>query len=347
MARPRICGLASLAVWLGSFGCTSDRDPQPEPVQQAPVQQESAVEAPVADEVPAERSPNPSPSYDAELGKRFELAASGLVQSPAEARERGPSWRAPECELEYEFRIEVGNDQAGDPTSMMVIEGSWTARAAAPGMILKNGELRFGQQSGSVRRAGEGQPAGSLAEIRLQTEGRAWTEVDGPTALWSAYGTWAGLTKFHPALPEAGAPGSSADWALQIHERGSGGRVEAERGSLEVPAGVEPPKPEVTELTARVTLERWIDLDGSSTAAVLRSWSEAEASEDMQVHEISQGQFVVLESGLLLHAELRERASFQIDGGGAQPVTFKVAVDGEARLVRGCGGPVLPRLSAE
>jgi hypothetical protein len=333
---------------LVALGCSSEREPSGEAKQAEPParsEPEKPVELPA--QPPAEPEPkpkpDPAPRFDAKLGERFVVAAAKLASNPADARELAPSWRAPDCKLQYEFRMEVGNADTSAPTSRMLIAGSWTASAKAPGMILKNGEIGIGQVAGPMRQA-VATPAGSFAEIRLQTDGRSWTEIDGPTTLWSAYGSWIGLTTFYPALPESGAPGSSVDWTLQFFDRSAGGRVEAERGSLEVPDDVELPKPEPTTRTPRVTLERWIEV-GGKPAAVFRSWSEideldAEVPDEPRVHEISQGQYVVLESGELLHAELIERAKYRI-GTGEQAVEYDIATEGEARLVRGCGGPVL------
>jgi hypothetical protein len=318
----RSLGLLAVLV----FACTPEGEPKKLAAKAEPPpqieQKQPAVE-------PPPQPPPPVSQFDPQLGNRFVLAAEGLEVADAVARDRGPSWQPPTCELEYRFRIEFG----GEGVARTAFDGSWTARAESPGMILKNGEIRPVNLADPTRRAGEGTAAGSLAEIHLQTDGRAWTEVDGPTSLWSAYQGWVGLTKFHPALPDGGAPGSSADWIQQHHKPGAAGRVEGQRGSLEVPDGVELPKPEPIAVVARVTLERWIEIGGTA-AVVIRSWSERDEEE---VHERSQGQFVVLDSGVLLHAELRERATHKI---GAS--SYEVAIEGEARLVRSCGGPVLP-----
>ena len=75
-------------------------------------------------------------------------------------------------------------------------------------LVLTNTSLEMGHVIGERRNPPTQQEAGSLAEIRLSTDGRRWLEEDGPTALWSAFGTWPGLVLFFPALPESGKAGS-------------------------------------------------------------------------------------------------------------------------------------------
>lgn len=320
--------------WLTLCGCTADPSPvatttnERPPAPSEPEAPEVVAEPPV-EKAPVETIAKP-PQFDPSLGERFTAAAAKHEVDAATPRERAPSWKAPTCKLEYEFRVEVGNVGAGVPTR---IAGSWTVE----GMLVHNGEISTKQGA----RMAETIVAGSLAEVRLETDGVAWTELDGPTALWSAYGSWAGLLSFHPTLPESGAPGSSVEWIFAIYDRRGSGRVEAERGSLQLPDGVRLPEPEPRERRATVTVERWLAIDGAD-AIVLRSWSE---TNEQGLHEDSQAQYVVLESGALLHAELRQRGKYRV-GAGEQAVEYEVAIDGEARLVRSCKKPVLPRFDS-
>lgn len=343
------------------LACGVDREPSKSATKREPAADaKPAVEVRAKTPAPAEpprverrvekRVEKPAdPMFDSLLGGRFALAAAGLEHSTMDAREHGPKWQPPACELEYQFRVRIGDGNRDPELGMAtVISGSWKARAGEPGMVLKNGEIRLvnirGQHAaGTVERV----LPGKLAEVRLAHVHHEWREDDGPTALWSAYGSWTGLHKFHPGLPELGAAGSAAIWHMNVHERRSSAVVEARRGSLEVPDGVV--LPEAEELNVRnfrnpeVSVERWIEI-GDAAAVVLRSWEELDdrnsksAPRDDHRREISQGRFVVLDSGVLLHAELRERTEFF-------EMQTQIEIDAEARLVRGCGGPVLPRMS--
>lgn len=344
------------ALWLSSclLACGADREPsksatKAEPSADAKPAVEVRAKPPRAE--PPRAEPPAGPAFDSLLGGRFALAAAGLEHSTMDAREQGPKWQPPACELEYQFRVRIGDGTNRDgPESAKAtwISGPWTARADEPGMILKNGELRLVNMRGA--RAGaavERVRAGSLAEVQLKHVHNEWSEVDGPTTLWSAYGSWSGLNKFYPALPELGAAGSDATWHMRVHERKSSAIVEGRRGSLEVPDGVVLPEPELDVRNYRnpkVTVERWIEI-GDAAAVVLRSWSELVngntkiGPDEPKVREVSQGRFVVLDSGVLLHAELREHMKFDVFD-----MHTEIEIDAEARLVRGCGGPVLPRM---
>lgn len=337
MTRLRAFELVLVAVLCG---CTAEREPVATKTKEqppAPAPAQPAVAEPEPAKAPAEL-PAKAPSFDPSLGERFTAAVAGIEVEPTTPRERTPSWKAPACTIEHELRVEIGNVGSGTPTR---ISGSWTTEAAASGMLVRNGELSTGQGT----RRSESIRAGSLADVHLQTDGVSWTELDGPTVLWSAYGSWAGLSSFHPTLPASGMPESSVDWIFAIYDRSASGRAEAERGSLEVPEGVALPEPKPRERRAEITVERWIEIDGAA-AIVLRSWSETNTLDDEaaaeRIHGISQARYVVLESGALLHAELRQRTKYRL-GAGEQATEYEVAVDGEARLVRSCEKPVLPR----
>lgn len=288
--------------------------------------------------------------YDAELGRRFEAAAQGLEQRDA-AAPGAWAWTLPSCELEYAFRVTLDMTVVGEemPGSGLTIFGSWTARGEGSRMILRNGDVTIAHLSDGARRPGMTEAAGKLAEIRLETDGRRWTEVDGPTSLWSAYGSWYGLTTFYPALPEGTAAAAASDWPITIFDRSGGGKVEAERGSLELPEGTELPEPETETVHAHVELQRWIELAGRR-AAVLRSRSDHDGGGPlggmgllggMKAERSGQGQFVVSADGVLIHAEQRDRTEVKMRMGTKTMEQLHVLV-AEARLLRDCNGPVLP-----
>jgi hypothetical protein len=232
------------------------------------------------------------------------------------------------------------------------IAGGWTAHADGQRMLLRNREISIAHVQAGIQRPGSVQPAGTLAEIRLETDGGAWTEVDGPTSLWSDYGSWTGLTLFHPRLPEGPTAGARAAWPLIVHERGAGVQVEVERGTFSVPEGFEFGEPRSQTIPAHVELQRFVDIEGTR-AAVLRSRYEIDGSSPLtgglalvasvDADKSGEAQIVVLDSGVLLHAELRERVDLKMRVGLDKSMHQRHTLNAEARLIRGCAGdPVLP-----
>lgn len=296
-------------------------------------------------------------AFDPALGRAFDTAAAGLELAEAPAPESALRWQPPSCELEYQFRVTLDIELVGEDTSLpssgLRIAGGWTAQADGSRMLLRNRDIVISHVQAGIQRPGNPQPAGTLAEIRLETDGRSWTEVDGPTSLWSAFGSWMGLTLFHPAMPEGTTPGARGAWPLLVHDRAGGARVEVERGSFEVPEGHEFTEPTSQAIPARVELQRWIDLAGTR-AAVLRSRYEIDGDSpfagglglvaSLDADKTSEAQHVLLDSGVLLHAELRERTNVEmrIGLGKSKSMQQLHTLDAEARLIRSCTGPVLP-----
>jgi hypothetical protein len=131
--------------------------------------------------------------FDPALGRPFELAAAGLKLAETTVPESALRWQPPRCELEYQFRVTLDIALIGEETSLpssgLRIAGGWTAHADGQRMLLRNREISIAHVQAGIQRPGSVQPAGTLAEIRLETDGGAWTEVDGPTSLWSDYGS--------------------------------------------------------------------------------------------------------------------------------------------------------------
>jgi hypothetical protein len=296
---------------------------------------------------------------DPTLGRRFDAAVVGLQVAKADPPGSSLRWQTPSCELEYQFLVTLDIELVGEdskmPSSGLRIAGGWTAHAGDSRMLLRNRELILSHVQAGIQRPGNAQPAGTLAEIRLETDGRTWSEVDGPTSLWSAYGSWAGLVLFHPAIPERTTLGAQGDWPLLLLDRGAGVRVEVERGSFEVPEGYELVEPSSQTIPARVELQRWIDI-GGTRAAVLRARYGLDADSpfiggsllgSLDADKTSEAQYVVLDSGVLLHAELQERTKLKMRVGLGKSMQQLHTLDAEARLIRGCGGPVLPSFPDE
>jgi hypothetical protein len=297
---------------------------------------------------------------DAALGQSFEAAVAGLEVAQAEPPASALRWQTPSCELEYQLRVTIdiemidtdgGLKGATLPKQGLRITGGWTAQTEGARMLLRHRDLTLAQLQDGQQRPANAQPPGTLAEIRLETDGRAWTEVEGPTALWSAFGSWMGLVLFHPALPETSTVGARTTWPLLVHARGSGARVEVERGSMKVPDGFEFTEPESDTVLTQVELQRWIDIAGTR-AAVLRSQFQIDSDSpfsgfgmigSLDTDKTSEGQYVLLDSGVLLHVELQEKTDVQMSVGLGKSIHQVHTLVGEARLVGSCTGPVLPR----
>lgn len=299
-------------------------------------------------------------AFDPTLGHRFDAAAAGLSLRETEAPESALRWQPPSCELEYQFRVTLDIEMLGEasklPSSGLRIDGGWTAQADGSRMLLRNREVLLSHVQGGTQRPGIAEPAGALAEIRLETDGLAWTEVDGPTSLWSAFGSWMGLMLFYPAVPERTTAGERGTWSMLVHDGGAGVRVEAERGNLELPDGYEFAEPASQVVPVHVELQRWIDIAGTR-AAVLRSRFEIGDSSplagglslfaSLAGDKTGEAQFVVLDSGVLLHAELHERTNVKMRMGLGKSMRQLHTMHAEARLIRGCAGPVLPSFPDE
>ena len=317
----------------------------------------------------------------------FEHAAGALPRRPSS----GPAparieLRPPSCPHRYEFRVRQGIEmlepedpsRPGPARTGLWLEGSWTAGPASPlaegeseaTLELAIGELTIGHVQGH-RRPGSSEAAGHLASVRLRLGPRGWEEVDGPTALWSAYGTWHGLASFNPGLPERWEPDVPSAWELIVHERGSGLRTEVTRGKTELPEGMsfdDLPEPDASSIEGTVALKGWIELAGTR-AAVLVAHAKLDVSDEFEVpDELYEGKsesveeraremfeglgastkgdydahFVVLESGQLLHAALVERQVVTMSMGTGEDMVQRHSEIAEARLVESCAGPVMP-----
>ncbi len=276
------------------------------------------------------------------------------------------TWKAPSCPLRYRFGADFKLAALeGEPPVAVGGEGARIAgdvtMVAGPDdlAVIRNGDLEISQVNGGLKRPGSPQPAGSLAEVRLRRDGAQWSEVDGPTTLWSAYGSFPGLVEFWPALPPAAAPGSSSPWALTVHSRGDGVRVETTRGTFEVPEGTALPEPSPHTYDAEVELQGWLSVGGQSTAVLVATWTydskldppdPTSAAGDMDVDYTmdATSRAVVLDNGRLLWASVDRtvHASYKMRAR-AEPMRQRHDIHATIQLVDACDGPVLDTPVAE
>jgi hypothetical protein len=300
---------------------------------------------PRAPERSSEPAAEPAPPSADELEARWDRARTGLDVEGAGAPSRAVRWSAPGCELRYAFRARAVVQQDGVDVSHMHIRGGFRWKPSerdGADVEIVNEALTLSHGEDGYTSPGMTQAAGTLATIYLATDGSTWTERDGPTALWSAYGSWPGPVVFFPALPTGSTPGSERAWEIRLHTRGSGMRVEVARGTTTLPQGTEAPEPRPTEFPATSRVERWIDIDRARAAVLRARWELRERTQsgglDVQVDGTENGLYVITDRGRLIFAATVRRTNVEMG-----PLHQVHTIDSEARLVSSCdGGPVLP-----
>ncbi len=349
-----------IAVTLGvAPGCGSQAEVSPTGAAPSP------VPSPVTPDVPSPiTSPTSAANSDAMLPTTMDAAATwrglaGKLQVQAiAAMDRPIRWHIPDCALGYGLRTAMvmrTEGSPGEPTGVY-LEGLLTARTreGATDIWELTPALQTGFITDETRSPATELPPGTFARPRITSDGEAWRELDGPTALWSASSGSPGLIMFFPALPRAPEPGALFDWKPMVHLPAAAMAVEAARGSLKLPAGA---SAEVTEreaaatpLAVRVQSLRWIEVDGEAALELAASWrtQESLADEDRpgappsEANSRFEGHYVVLASGRLLHAAIRGVVDVTLQTGAASPMLQHIEHRHELGLVSACGGPVLP-----
>lgn len=256
---------------------------------------------------------------------------------------------APSCVLQYRFNVDMGQEVLGKdaqrvPKMSTQMRGGFFMSAEGDRFTLKNDAIEMNLAQGGVRRPGNSQARGTLADVHLKPSGGGVVEVDGPTGIWSAYGTFAGLVHFFPTLPDASGEGT---WTLKLHARGSGMAVEAARGTADL-QGREAPKPTSQEVTATVHVIERLRIGGQPAVRLLTRWSDNEdgGTEGMSTKVATQatGRYLVLTSGRLLSADLEQVSNVEMGMGGQVRMRQRMTTKASARLVKACDGPVVPEV---
>lgn len=225
--------------------------------------------------------------------------------------------------------------------------------AAPERMDLHVTELGVGMGGGVVTRR-----SSPVADVFLLPGERRVREVDGPTTIWSAFGTFRGLTLFFPDLPEGA--GSTQAWELAVHGQACGAAVEVRRGGTKAPPGFKAPAPRPETLGATATFERWIAVDGEPAGVVRTRWTFGDpavrplpappAAPTLQVSAGStgtgEGVHVILASGAVLYASIRETTDFEMRYPKGDVMKQHHVTTAELRLVGGPGTRMLPRPAA-
>lgn len=327
------------ATWLSAAGCRG-------PAGEAPV-------GPLVYEAKAQPAPLPAPPV------KLDTAAT-----PGQELR----WASPPCPLRYWLAVDIemhGAELPGGPPRLRIRSWIDADGRAAGGMRLRARELQMGHGSSGVDLPAPKQPDGAFAEVRLAPGPRGWQEVDGPTSLWAALGTFPGLAVFWPDLPASAAPGTRTAWPLRLHSRTSSAAAEQARGSLRLPEGAVVPKPTSSDVAAQVELRRWGSVEGMEVAELQGGWVMREQTRDIDLAAGqgtppadppalrvratagARGRWLVRRDGLLLHAQLEIAASgrMQLSGrnSGAHGLDQRHTTRAQLSLVRACGGPRLER----
>jgi hypothetical protein len=274
-------------------------------------------------------------------------------------------WSAPPegCVLGYEslargeVRVEGGDDSVKhiDYYSEFGLKrGEGVDIEVAPGkFLIANNAEDADKKQGSPTAV---LPAGYAAPTMLSVSGGELAEVRGPTSTWSASGLYSGPVYFFPALPDHTALGHGEEraWTFTWHARGSGQKVEAERGMTRIPRALSFMDPRPISKSATSKIERWLDLSGQRVALVSTRMDLAEAPEPAfmpdgkRVLAQAQGEvighYLISAQGHLIAARVISNRDARMRGlDDPDKNTRRVAkFDATARLVSGCKGASAP-----
>ncbi|TAK19067.1 MAG: hypothetical protein EPO40_35235 [Myxococcaceae bacterium] len=293
------------------------------------------------------------------------LAGHTVRDAPAAAALRYGAPRR--CPLVYEWSASVRMEVLSplSPIPPQVIESTGRVEAdvdpgASGRLVLRVPWRQLSIGTTSTRNPGNGD-VDFAAPIWLRTDGRVWSEEDGPTATWSAYGSFHGLVRFFPALPESTRVGASTPWRYRVHDDGAGLAVEMRRGHTTLPPGVSAPTPHGEDATQTVRLARWISVDGEPVAALDSTGggsSHAQQAMGPVAAVITDatwrmtGAFLVAaRSGRVLLSRYDDVRDIRTQAPGTD-MRQRHTTHGEMRLVSVCDGPALsspiaPRTPAE
>ena len=141
----------------------------------------------------------------------FASALGGANLTPADPPEVTGRYGVSEnCNLNYAFEAKMLIHMTDGPEKLppmeksgIQMEGGFTLSNRDPeGLVIQNREILMSHVRGETVNPGVTQPAGSLAPIYLKKtqDGYGLQEVEGPTSLWAAFGSFPGFTVFFMAI---------------------------------------------------------------------------------------------------------------------------------------------------
>ena len=263
-------------------------------------------------------------------------------------------WAPPPCALTYTFTATIGMralDRPGDPRDRaspamnreIRIDGGFRWTADKDRVVIHNDELRLRHVLAGRKAPAFTQPQDTLAPVRLRIEASQLVEEDGPTSLWSAYGTFPGLALFFPALPDKA---SEATWTLIIHPQRSAIAVEARRGTVKLPKNRTAPSPgKSMSETVNVRGVRGLTINEAAAAELSASWTTSSTSAVAKAHARTHGRYIVLASGRLFAAAVDRSVEVEMRLPTGEKMRQEITLLARAQLVDACDGPTAPRPS--
>lgn len=325
---------AALVVTLtGCDRCTPE-DPPPPP----PTLGESTLDPNFLGRVPA-------PREDAAVALWKAAARDGWGE-PTTAATEPVRWRVPSCPLRYVLRshhlYEVTEEREPAGQSM---RASIAANPGDDGLTLQVTEVATAVVADGERGTPTQHATVGWALPQVKTDGLTWTEKDGPTTVWSAYGTVPALVGLFPALPRATAVGGKVKWGVEIFLQRTTQEIERRRAEGK-------PAPTVAPIQRERDLEvkGFIDLGGETAMILTGSWTmEVDVRDRMLLRRAERwrGHFVVIPAtGRLLHAALVGRSLQEMELESRDRKESEGRGEIELRLVEACDGPTLPDVPA-
>lgn len=324
---------ACLVTLVGCDRCTSE-DPPPPP----PSIGENDVDPNFLERVP-------SPPED-EAAALWRSAARDGWGEPSAAPTETVRWQVPSCPLRYMLRghhlYEVAEDR--EPAGQSVL-ASIVANPSDGGVTLQVTEVATAIVADGARGTPTQHATVDWALPQVTTDGLTWREKDGPTTVWSAYGTVPALVGLFPALPRATAVGGKLKWGVDIFLQRTTQEIERRRAEGK-------PAPTVSPIQRERELEvkGFIDLGGETAMVLTGHWTMAVDVRDRMLlrrAERWRGHFVVIPAtGRLLHAALVGRSLQEMELESRDRNESEGRGEIELRLVEACDGPTLPVIPA-
>ncbi len=244
----------------------------------------------------------------------------------------------PNAQARAHGAVEIGMEASGR------VEGD--ARGGVASLRVLWRELRHVQ--GGARSAPQ-REEGVAAPVLLRVDGRDLREVDGPTTMWAAYGTFGGLVRFFPTLPAGPAAGATTAWRFQVFPTNVGAATDVRRGGLRLPPGAGLPGAPPTEYSGTARVAQWLSLDGEDVAVVETEAAREHrepvpgvAGVELRSTWRTRGEHLVsARGGRLLLARYDDETELRSRGAPAAGLDQDHRTHGEIRLVAACDGVTL------
>jgi len=106
-------------------------------------------------------------------------------------------------------------------------------------IIIQNDKFTQGHKMNAIQLPGNIIKKGYYADAYLTCDGNRFTEHDGPTSLWNAFGSFPGFYVYFPELPKSNKIGEVTKWKVRMYDRNAPIKIEAKRGNFKIPDNIE------------------------------------------------------------------------------------------------------------